>query len=98
MFNALRYSRTVWLVVGLLGGLILGGFWPHTPLHAVATDRYALRPLHFQSFMFEAIPDADVRSLAEGGVGRLFGPGTPLSEVAEYIRATVESRRAGRAS
>ena len=40
MFHALRYSRTTWLAVGLIGGLILGGFWPHTPLHAVATDRY----------------------------------------------------------
>ncbi len=27
------------LAVGLLGGLVLGGVLPHTPLHAVATDR-----------------------------------------------------------
>ncbi len=39
MLDALRYSRTVWLVFGLIAGLILGGLWPHTPLHAVATDR-----------------------------------------------------------
>lgn len=39
MFHALKHSRTVWLLVGLIAGLILGGFWPHTPLHAVATDR-----------------------------------------------------------
>jgi len=28
----------VWLGFGLLVGLALSGFWPHTPLHAVATD------------------------------------------------------------
>jgi hypothetical protein len=27
------------LFVGLIVGLVLGGFWPHTPLHAVSTDR-----------------------------------------------------------
>lgn len=27
------------LAIGLLLGLMIGGFWPHTPLHAVATDR-----------------------------------------------------------
>ncbi len=32
-------SRIAWLGIGLLGGLILGGMWPQTPLHAVATDR-----------------------------------------------------------
>ncbi len=32
-------SRIAWLGIGLLGGLILGGIWPQTPLHAVATDR-----------------------------------------------------------
>ncbi|MGA2034011.1 MAG: hypothetical protein ABSG68_17325 [Thermoguttaceae bacterium] len=29
-----------WVGLALVGGLILGGFWPHTPLHASATDRY----------------------------------------------------------
>jgi hypothetical protein len=31
-----------WLVavgIGLAGGVLVGGYWPHTPLHAVATDR-----------------------------------------------------------
>jgi hypothetical protein len=27
------------LATGLAGGIVLGGYWPHTPLHAVATDR-----------------------------------------------------------
>ena len=39
MFHALKHSRTAWLLIGLIAGLILGGFWPDTPLHAVATDR-----------------------------------------------------------
>ena len=39
------------------------------------------------------IPDADVRTLADLGVGRLFGPGTPLAEVADYIRDEVLARR-----
>jgi len=40
------------------------------------------------------IPESDVQALARLGVGRLFGPGTPLAEVAEYIRDTVRERRA----
>jgi hypothetical protein len=39
MFRVLKYSRPVWLGIGLVGGLILCGVWPQTPLHAVATDR-----------------------------------------------------------
>src|ERR1035438_3794890 len=37
-----RYSKANGVVLGGAGlalGLILGGFWPNTPLHAVATDR-----------------------------------------------------------
>jgi hypothetical protein len=37
-----RWRQYRWLVaaaVGLLGGLAVSGFWPHTPLYAVATDR-----------------------------------------------------------
>ena len=39
MTGALRHSRVLWLAVGLVLGLVVGGFWPHTPLHAMATDR-----------------------------------------------------------
>jgi len=42
------------------------------------------------------IPEADVQALVAQGVGSLFGPGTPLADVADYIRNTVESRRGGR--
>jgi hypothetical protein len=39
MWRALQYDRFAWLTVGLIGGLLLSGLWPQTPLHAVATDR-----------------------------------------------------------
>ena len=37
-----RWKQYGWLVavgIGLAAGLALSGFWPHTPLYAVATDR-----------------------------------------------------------
>jgi len=34
-----KRSWPVWLAIGLLAGLMIGGLWPETPLHAVATDR-----------------------------------------------------------
>ncbi len=40
MFHTLRHNRLAWLGIGLVGGLILGGFWPESPYHAVATDRF----------------------------------------------------------
>jgi hypothetical protein len=39
MLRSLAHSRAAWLAAGLLGGLVLAGLWPKTPLHAVATDR-----------------------------------------------------------
>ena len=35
------------------------------------------------------IPDADMAALTEAGVSRVFGPGTTIREVAEYIRGNV---------
>ena len=35
----LKRSSLAWLGLGLLAGLMIGGLWPHVPLHAVATDR-----------------------------------------------------------
>jgi hypothetical protein len=35
-------KQRYWLsaaAIGLASGLVLGGYWPHTPLHAVSTDR-----------------------------------------------------------
>ncbi|MFP4623350.1 MAG: cobalamin B12-binding domain-containing protein [Gemmatimonadota bacterium] len=43
------------------------------------------------------IPEEDMAALAEQGVGRLFGPGTPTHEPIEYIREWFdEQQTAGR--
>ena len=39
------------------------------------------------------IPAGDAAALQEMGVGQLFGPGTPLGELVEYVRAEVTARR-----
>lgn len=39
MAHLRRLARPLWLAVGLLLGLVIGGLWPDVPLHAVATDR-----------------------------------------------------------
>ncbi len=41
------------------------------------------------------IPQEDMEKLQEMGVGRLFGPGTPTSEIVEYIRGWFAENRAG---
>ncbi len=40
------------------------------------------------------IPDDDMRQLNKMGVGKLFPPGTPTTEIAEYIRSWVKENRA----
>jgi len=35
------------------------------------------------------IPEDDIPELKEAGVAEIFGPGTPLNEIAEYIRSHV---------
>ena len=40
MYHALRQKQLAWLAIGLVVGLLIGYFCPHTPLHATATDRY----------------------------------------------------------
>lgn len=39
------------------------------------------------------IPDDDMKQLNEIGVGKLFAPGTPTSEIAEYITEWVKENR-----
>ena len=39
------------------------------------------------------IPEDDVKSLNEMGVGKLFSPGTPTSNIAEYIKDWVKEHR-----
>ena len=38
------------------------------------------------------IPDVDIAALAEAGVARVFGPGTTIGEVADYLRANARPR------
>ncbi len=40
------------------------------------------------------IPAEDMQALERGGYARLFGPGTPTGEIARWIRAELEKRRA----
>ena len=42
------------------------------------------------------IPRDDMTKLAEMGVGRLFGPGTPTREIVEYIRSWAGEHAAAR--
>ena len=39
------------------------------------------------------IPNEDMKSLADIGVGRLFGPGTPVDTTIEYIKKWVNDNR-----
>ncbi len=39
------------------------------------------------------IPEEDRQQLQEAGVGELFPPGTPTSEIADYIRSWVKEHR-----
>ncbi|MHA1287325.1 MAG: cobalamin-dependent protein, partial [Candidatus Thorarchaeota archaeon] len=36
------------------------------------------------------IPEDDIPGLKEAGIGEIFGPGTPLDEIVEYIRSNVK--------
>ena len=38
------------------------------------------------------IPDDDVPALTEAGVAKVFGPGTTIGEVAEFLRANARPR------
>ena len=42
------------------------------------------------------IPEADRAALAEMGVSHIFGPGTPTSEIADYIRDRVSERESAK--
>jgi methylmalonyl-CoA mutase C-terminal domain/subunit len=39
------------------------------------------------------IPDDDMKKLNEMGVGKLFAPGTPTSEISDYIKSWVKENR-----
>jgi methylmalonyl-CoA mutase C-terminal domain/subunit len=48
---------------------------------------------HILLFGGGIIPKEDMDELSKIGVGKLFGPGTPTSEIIEYIRQSVPGRR-----
>jgi len=39
------------------------------------------------------IPKADARALKEQGVGELFGPGTPLQDIVDYLQRNIPAQR-----
>ena len=39
------------------------------------------------------IPDSDMKTLQELGVGKLFAPGSPMQEIVAYIQAWVQEKR-----
>ena len=39
------------------------------------------------------VPPDDVRALESAGIGKIFGPGTPTPELADWIRDAVASRK-----
>jgi methylmalonyl-CoA mutase C-terminal domain/subunit len=41
------------------------------------------------------IPEEDIRTLEQHGVGKLFGPGTPTPELVQYIEQAVEAAGRG---
>lgn len=43
------------------------------------------------------IPEDDMAELSKAGVGRLFGPGSPLQDIQDYFREELTRRRALRA-
>jgi methylmalonyl-CoA mutase C-terminal domain/subunit len=43
------------------------------------------------------IPDADIAALTELGVARIFTPGTPTSEIVDWVRSEFEARAQTRA-
>jgi methylmalonyl-CoA mutase C-terminal domain/subunit len=44
------------------------------------------------------IPDEDAKVLESMGVGRIFGPGTPLEEIINYLRDWYEKHRLKRSA
>jgi hypothetical protein len=76
-----KWSGWLWLVMGLMGGLVLAGFWPSTPLHAVATDRFesfavatgpvdeATEAVYFMDFLTGDLSAVVIGKMASGGFG-----------------------------
>lgn len=73
MFRRVLGSRFAWLAIGLLGGILLSGLLPTTPIHAVATDRIdtfaiATGPVdaEFEAVYFLDFLTGDLRAMVLG--------------------------------
>jgi hypothetical protein len=86
MLWSVRNRRSlIWLGLGLLLGVAVAGFWPHTPLHAVATDRAETFAIatgqldeQVEAVYFLDFLTGDLRGMALGKMGgkfnAFFGP------------------------
>jgi methylmalonyl-CoA mutase C-terminal domain/subunit len=67
----------------------------HTAFIKKLTDKAKAKGVNFKEMMLLAggiIPDEDVAVLKEMGVSATFGPGTPIREIADYIRENVTAK------
>ncbi len=72
----------------VLGVSILSG--AHLTLVTTLVQTLAGRGLgHVRVIVGGIIPEADIQALEALGVAKVFTPGTPLPEIAEFIRAAV---------
>ena len=63
---------------------------PEAPVN-LAPGSFVIQPLQITGGGI--IPDDDMKKLNEMGVGKLFAPGTPTSEIASYISNWVKENR-----
>ena len=69
-----------WLGLSILSGA-------HMTLVPLVLQRLKQAGLeHVGLILGGIIPDADIPKLTELGVARIFGPGTPISEIASFLR------------
>lgn len=78
--------------VDCIGVSILSGAH-NTLLPEIVTELAARDAADIFVFAGGVIPDADRPTLEEAGIVAVFGPGTPTTEVVEFVTAECDSRR-----
>ena len=81
--------------VDAIGVSILSGAH-HTVFPAILSLLHAQHLHHILLTGGGIIPDDDIKTLNELGVGKLFSPGAPTTDIADYIRMEVAKRRQNR--